>query len=340
MSSEPKRGHAPLVDVGIPTHARPAFVREAVESVLAQPLDRWRLVISEDGLGDPEVRAALEPYLADSRVTHVVTGAPVGAAANMTRLIASGSAPYVAILHDDDRWEPEFLERRVEFLEASPECAFVFSGHVDIDGNGRRMGRSALRLDPGVHPREAFLPLILRRDLVSTPTLVARRAAYRSAGQRFDERFPRLYDWEMAIRLALEGSAGFLAVRDAAYRTHAVQSSTEPEGRAPEYPAVFEHADALVAARAPDLRLSERERARLRSGFRCSVALDAATSGRSGDAVGSLAAAVRDRPLAAIDRRVLATLGAIPLGPPGRRALAAARRRAHARRARPDEPGR
>ena len=138
-----------LVDVGIPTHDRPVFVVEAVESVLAQTFERWRLVVSEDGPGNPEVAAALRPYLDDPRVTHEVSGRPLGAAANMSRVLASGSAPYVAILHDDDRWEPEFLERRVDFLEAHPECAFVFSGHMDIDGNGDRTGHSKLRLDPG-----------------------------------------------------------------------------------------------------------------------------------------------------------------------------------------------
>jgi hypothetical protein len=98
---------------------------------------------------------------------------------------------------------------------------------VDINGNGDRIGHSTLRLDPGVHSRAAFLPLILRRDLVATPTLIARRAAYSAAGRRFDERFPRLYDWEMSIRLGLEGAAGFLPVRDAAYRSHGAQSSAE-----------------------------------------------------------------------------------------------------------------
>ena len=326
-----------LVDVGIPTHDRPAFVVEAVESVLAQTFERWRLVVSEDGPGNPDVAAALRPYLDDHRVAHEVSGRPLGAAANMSRLLASGSAPYVAILHDDDRWEPEFLERRVDFLEAHPECAFVFSGHMDINGNGDRTGHSKLRLDPGVHPREAFLPLVLRDDLVSTPTLMVRRAAYTAAGGRFDERFPRLYDWEMSIRLGLEGAAGFLPVRDAAYRSHEAQSSATPVGRAPEYLAVFEHGDALVAERVPAARLPERERRRLRSGYRLSVALDSASSGRSREAARSLASAIGIRPLALLDRRVPATLGAILLGPPGRRVVAAARRRAHMRRARPEE---
>jgi glycosyltransferase involved in cell wall biosynthesis len=326
-----------LVDVGIPTHDRPRFVVEAVESVLAQSFTHWRLVVSEDGPGNLEVAAALRPYLADTRVSHLVTGRPVGAAANMTRLLESGSARYVAILHDDDLWEPEFLERRVEFLEAHPECAFVFSGHLDIDGHGGRVGQSKLRLEPGVHSRVEFMPMILRRDLVATPTLMARRAAYASAGQAFDTRFPRLYDWEMSVRLGLEGAAGFLAVRDAAYRSHGAQSSAAPDGRAPEYLAVFEHADALVAERAPECRLPERERRRLSSGFRLSVALDSAASGRSRDAARSLAAALRVRPLSVLDRRVPATLLAMLLGPPGRRALAAARRRVYVRRATPEE---
>ena len=44
------------------------------------------------------------------------------------------------MLHDDDRWDPEFLARRLAFLEEEPECGFVFAGfRLDL---GERRGHS------------------------------------------------------------------------------------------------------------------------------------------------------------------------------------------------------
>src|SRR5262245_45992679 len=122
----------PIVDVGIPTLGNCPYIFEAIESVLSQTFTAWRLVISENGTGNPLLRRRLEPYLKDPRVNHLVTGEKVGLGTNHNNIIRAGSAPYVGILHDDDRWQPEFLERRVAFLEAQRTCGFVFSGHVVI----------------------------------------------------------------------------------------------------------------------------------------------------------------------------------------------------------------
>ena len=325
------------MDVGIPTFGRPRYVREAVESVLAQTLASWRLVIQEDGPGGEAVREAVEEYLTDPRVEYRATGEHVGAARNMTELLRAGSAPYVGLLHDDDRWDPEFLERRVDFLHAHPGCGFVFSGHTDIDGEGRARGRSELPLPEGEHPPETFVPMVLRHDLVDTPTVLVRRSAYEDAGARFDERFPHLYDWEMAIRLGLVSNAGFLATWDAAYRWHGAQSYMDPN-RAAEYLGVFEAGGRLVAERAPHLALPASETARLRAGYRLSVALDELGAGRRREAARQTGAALRARPLAALDRRVPAIAAGVVLGRPGRRAVAALRRVLRRRAARPDVP--
>ena len=326
----------PKVDVGIPTFGRPRYVREAVESVLKQSLQDWRLVIQEDGPGGGEVQDAVEEYLSDPRVEYRATGERVGAARNMTRLVQHGSAPYVGLLHDDDLWEPEFLERRVAFLDGHPTCGFVFSGHLDIDGEGRLRGRSGLPLPEGEHGPEVFVPIVLREDIVDTPTVLVRRSAYESAGPWFDERFPHLYDWEIWIRLGLVSSAGFLATWDAAYRWHGEQSSAE-RFRAWEYLGVFDEGTRLVTERAPELNLAPREQTRLRAGYRLSMAIDELTAGRRRPALRNTLSALRMRPLSVTDHRLPAVFVGMVFGGPGRRAVAALRRFRYQRSVRPDE---
>ena len=102
-SGSGRRDSRPVVDVGVPTRGRPQYLRETIESVLAQTFLRWRMTVSENGPGDEEIRAIVEPYLADPRVRHVPTGSEIGAPENATRAVDAGEAPFVALLHDDDQ---------------------------------------------------------------------------------------------------------------------------------------------------------------------------------------------------------------------------------------------
>ena len=62
------------VDVAIPTYGQPRYLRDAVESVMAQTISSWRLTIFENGAGTAAVQDALHTYLDDPRVTFIRTG--------------------------------------------------------------------------------------------------------------------------------------------------------------------------------------------------------------------------------------------------------------------------
>ena len=323
-----------MVDVGIPAHGRPRYVLEAIESVLAQTFSDWRLTVSEDGAEDAGIGAAVAPYLEDRRVRHVRLGRQVGPAANMSELVRSGDAPYVALLHDDDRWEPEFLERRVAFMERHRDCAYVFSGHVDIDLAGRVTGRSQLWLPEGSHSPAEFFPKLLGSNQIATPTVLVRRSAYAACGEEFDARFATIHDWEMWLRLAARFPVGYLAVWDAAYRTHPEQISRR-RGTAAEFMQLMEHGERL--AQEAGIRLPERARRRQRAALLLSAALDELEADRGRAAVSRLRHSLRVWPPALADRRVPALLAGLALGRPGRRAVARARAAVYRRRG-PDLP--
>ena len=115
--------HAPTVDVAIPTHGAARHLAEAVASVLAQTHEALRLTIFDNNPGGGAAAAAiLDEFGHDPRLRRVISGG-VPPAANWTRCIRTGHAPYVAVLPHDEFWDPEFLARRVDLLERHPDCA-------------------------------------------------------------------------------------------------------------------------------------------------------------------------------------------------------------------------
>jgi glycosyltransferase involved in cell wall biosynthesis len=315
------------VDVGIPTYGSPTYLGEAIESVLGQTRADWRLLISEDGAGSPEVAAVVGRYASDGRIGFRSTGTHVGAAANLTGLIREGTAPYVAILHDDDRWEPGFLDARVRFLDAEPECGLVFSGNTDIDARGATTGRSSFSLAEGLQERESFVPLLFGRNVISAPTVVVRRSAFEALGRGFDERFPVMYDYEMWLRLALRFPVGFLARWDAAYRRHDRQTTFLARGTGAEWLRLLDHFDELAAAVPGRLRVSDRRR----SAAFLSAALDALEDRRPADAWQLTTSALRAHPPSVLDPRLCAALAGLALGPLSPPLLGRARRFTHRR---------
>jgi glycosyltransferase involved in cell wall biosynthesis len=320
-----------VVDVGIPTYGRPRFVVEAIESVLAQTHESFRLLVAEDGPGGGEIAAAVAPYLEDSRVRYEPSGEHLGAARNLSRIIDDSTAPYVAILHDDDRWHPNWLRHRVRFLEAHPECGLVFGEHYDIDEAGRRVGRSKGHLKAGQQEHVAFAREMLRRNLIGTPTVLVRRAAYEKVGPDFDDRHAMVFDWEMMLRLALSAPVGYIQVWDSDYRTHSKQISTQAK-RGHDYLELFDAMCAQARAAGAQFALPEGERRRLHARYLVSAALDEIEDRDRAAALRLLRAAVREHPAVTLSPATLAALAGLVVP----QVLVASRRRVYRNRVRPD----
>lgn len=310
-----------VVDVGIPTLGLSPYLLESIESVLAQTLTSWRLVISENGRGDEALRSAIQPYLEDERVTHVVTGERLPRGENYTRLIRSGTAPYVGLLHDDDRWRPKFLERRVDFLETHTDCGLAFSDYAVIDGRGNTIAISKLPVSEGVHKSAEIFPRLYRRMFIATPSVLVRRTAYEAIGSAYKEII--FTDHEMWLRLSAHFDVGYIAACDADYRFHMEQTSSSRIGDAKQ--------SLLVLESVEDLPVPPRTRGAGLSEAHVWCALDSVETGAKREALDELARAVRIDKVAlvrpATASRMLAAVAALATGSRGRSALSKARER-------------
>jgi glycosyltransferase involved in cell wall biosynthesis len=138
----------------MPTYGHAAFIRRAVESLLAQTLADWELVVVDDGSPD-ETEAALAALALDDRVHYVKfnTNRGVGAALNMA--LEQARAPLVAYLPSDDLYHPSHLSELVAALEADPAAVLAYSGvrhHYNRYAQGQVEGHS-LQLVQVLHRR-------------------------------------------------------------------------------------------------------------------------------------------------------------------------------------------
>ena len=304
-----------------PTAARSTCV-EALDSILAQTFTGWRATVSDNGGGNvPEI---VEPYLADERIRYrvndlVLPGARGAAAGNWSRLVERATAPYVALLHDDDWWDPGFLARRVAFFSTYPECGLVYGPHVDIDEDGVELKRVPAGLEERAYAPEEFVPRLVREKLIqpSPPAVIVRREAYEAAGPRFKPDF-LVFDLEMWLRIAMRFPTGYVCAHDAFYRVHRTSLTARSEW-GHSWLAFQEHVEGLLEREFPRAAFTEPERRARRASAFLTWALDDLEQGRRRAALAHIREAIRLDRRSLADPRVPLTLVALPFGKVGGR---------------------
>lgn len=125
-----------LLSVYNPRHE---WLREALDSVLAQTNSDWELCIADDKSTDPSVRATLEKYSrVDPRVKCMFreTNGHISAASNSALELASGT--WVVLMDHDDLLPLEALDRLCEEIKCHPEARLFYSDEDKIQPNGKR----------------------------------------------------------------------------------------------------------------------------------------------------------------------------------------------------------
>jgi len=96
---------APRVSVIVPAYNTAPFIAETLDSVFAQSMADFEVIVVNDGSPDtPALEQALLPYRA--RIRYIVQSNGGLSAARNTAIRASGSE-LVAFLDSDDVWEPD-----------------------------------------------------------------------------------------------------------------------------------------------------------------------------------------------------------------------------------------
>jgi glycosyltransferase involved in cell wall biosynthesis len=117
----------PLVSVLMPTFKQAAFIRRAIESLRAQTLTDWELLIVDDGSPD-ETGELVKVYLPDSRFRYyrLEHNQGLGYALNWATNQARGR--YIAYLPSDDVYYPDHLARLIELLDTQPHVYLAYGG--------------------------------------------------------------------------------------------------------------------------------------------------------------------------------------------------------------------
>ena len=134
------------VSVIMPCHNGEKYLRQAVDSVLAQTYEDWELLIIDDASTDGSADIAKKYCAKDSRIKLLHTAVSTGKPATTRNVgIKAASGRFIAFLDCDDQWLPGKLEHQLSLFEQK-NCAAVFSFYKKMDTAGNV--RSAVVTSP------------------------------------------------------------------------------------------------------------------------------------------------------------------------------------------------
>lgn len=135
----------------MPVYNGERFLREALDSVLAQTYANFELLISDNASTDSTADICREYASRDRRIHYVRQERNRGILENTAYVMDQASARYFMLVGDDDVYDPAYLATMVALMEASEEVVLAFSGYAYIGERGEKseLQNVAMKAEPG-----------------------------------------------------------------------------------------------------------------------------------------------------------------------------------------------
>lgn len=127
----------PMISIIVPTYKTPInFLKEMIDSVIAQTYQNWQLCIADGSEGDRAVEQELKSYAnKDSRIVYTLLSRNEGISGNTNQALELATGEYVGLFDHDDILAPNALYEVVNALqEKSYDILYTDEDKVTGDG--------------------------------------------------------------------------------------------------------------------------------------------------------------------------------------------------------------
>jgi glycosyltransferase involved in cell wall biosynthesis len=230
----------PLVSIIVPSFNQGRYIRETIDSILAQDYRPLQIHVI-DGASSDETVSVLESY-GDIPELDWVSEPDNGVVDAVNKGFAKAKGEIVAIQSSDDRYLPGALQRIVgEFLgENSSEIGLIYGDTVKVDETGIELQR--YRIGPW-----SLENLLLLKTWIPQPSCFFRRDLLDACGG-WDERIPYAPDTDLWIRMAFRTQVRKIDEYLSERRVHDQQRDTQAAKILRDYHAMIKNSPDIAMA--------------------------------------------------------------------------------------------
>lgn len=188
----------PRVSIGMAIYNEEKFLRQALDSLLAQDFADFELIISDNASEDASQAISLEYAARDPRVRYHRNEMNVGATENFNRVFRFSCGEYFMWAGGHDVWAPTYLSRCLEVLESDATIVQCNSVAQYMSQDGKEFGPTVRQIDTRRHS------LFVRANLMlwQTSTFLA-YSLFRSSALRQTRLMCRVFGPDLLVGFEL-----------------------------------------------------------------------------------------------------------------------------------------
>lgn len=214
----------PLVSVLMNCYNGEKYLREAIDSVLAQTYQNWEIIFWDNQSTDRS--AEIFKNHEDPRLKYFYAPKHTWLYEARNYAIEKASGEFIAFLDVDDTWLPHKLERQIPLFSDSDVGLICGNYWVDSERKKKRW-----RFFKSPAPTGMVLNELFKDYFVGLLTLVVRRSALASLGYPCDPRYHIIGDFDLAVRISVHWKMDCVQEPIAVYRLHGGNASTKHRDR-------------------------------------------------------------------------------------------------------------
>lgn len=211
MPSDLSQVSAALVSILMPAYNCEKYVRQALDSILAQTYPNWELLAADDASHDA-TRKILDNYAArDRRIRTFHQDENQGYLKTWNRLLFLAQGDFITFQDADDWCAPERLEKLLKALQDHPEVGAAGSNYQKVLADGTIQYTSKLETESSaIH---AAMPE--RFEFVGSGLMIRREVRDKIGG--YDELFDRIGSEDLYWGYRISEAFGMMNVPDVLY---------------------------------------------------------------------------------------------------------------------------
>lgn len=185
----------PLVSIIIPVYNGANFVKEAIDSALAQTYKNIEIIVVNDGSNDNGRTEQIIKSFGNKVTYYKKNNGGVSTALNLGIQMMKGE--YFSWLSHDDMYFPQKIEKQVDFLKKIPKNTIVYSNYIEIDQKSKELTKYILNHELLEEKPEYSL----LRGAINGNTLLIPKKAFNEIGL-FNEQLRCVQDYELWQRMS------------------------------------------------------------------------------------------------------------------------------------------
>lgn len=130
--------HMPLISIIMPVYNSQEFVKDSIESILAQSYKNWELIIVDDYSKDNTFNYLLAEYSGNKKIKLLQNQVNSGAGVTRNLGLDNARGQLIAFLDADDLWLPHKLEKQLAYMQEN-NSAIVHTSYSFINESGDRI---------------------------------------------------------------------------------------------------------------------------------------------------------------------------------------------------------